>query len=149
LLLGTRCAGSVASGGGYRPVTPTLFDALLVDDQTLLATAAGERFTALADLAPALAVPRLITNDAAEANAYFDAAVARGHEGVMAKALEAPYDAGNRGAAWLKIKKIYRLDLVVLAAEWGSGRRRGWLSNIHLGARDGDGWVMLGRRSKA
>lgn len=130
------------------PLRLTLFDALLVDDQTLLATPAGERFTLLNELAPALAVPRLVTNDPAEANAYFDAAIAGGHEGVMAKALEAPYDAGNRGAAWLKIKKIHRLDLVVLAAEWGSGRRRGWLSNIHLGARDGDGWVMLGKTFK-
>jgi DNA ligase-1 len=67
----------------------------------------------------------------------------------MAKALEAPYDAGSRGAAWLKIKKVRRLDLVVLAAEWGSGRRRGFLSNIHLGARaNPDGWVMLGKTFK-
>jgi DNA ligase-1 len=67
----------------------------------------------------------------------------------MAKALDAPYDAGSRGAQWLKIKKVHRLDLVVLAAEWGSGRRRGWLSNIHLGARDpAGGWVMLGKTFK-
>jgi len=131
------------------PLRLTLFDALLVDDQTLLVSAARERFAALGELAPALAVPRLITADAAEANAYFEAAIAQGHEGVMAKALDAPYDAGNRGAAWLKIKKVYHLDLVVLAAEWGSGRRRGWLSNIHLGARDGaGGWVMLGKTFK-
>jgi len=131
------------------PLTLTVFDALLVDDQTLLPTPAGERFTLVHDLAPALAVPRLVTSDAAEADAYFDAAVARGHEGVMAKALDAPYDAGSRGAAWLKIKKVYRLDLVVLAAEWGSGRRRGWLSNLHLGARDpAGGWVMLGKTFK-
>jgi DNA ligase-1 len=131
------------------PLRLTLFDALLIDEQTLLATAARDRFALLHGLAPQLAVPRLVTADAAEANAYFDAAIAQGHEGVMAKALDAPYDAGNRGAAWLKIKKVYRLDLVVLAAEWGSGRRRGWLSNIHLGARDGnDGWVMLGKTFK-
>jgi DNA ligase 1 len=131
------------------PLTLTLFDALLLDDQTLLAAPARERFALLNDLAPALAVPRLVTSDAAEANAYFETAVARGHEGIMAKALEAPYDAGNRGAAWLKIKKVYRLDLVVLAVEWGSGRRRGWLSNIHLGARDpAGGWVMLGKTFK-
>jgi DNA ligase-1 len=130
-------------------LTLTLFDALLVDDQTLLATPAGERFALLGGLAPAYAVPRLVTGDPAEATAYFEAAVARGHEGIMAKALEAPYDAGNRGASWLKIKKVYRLDLVVLAAEWGSGRRRGWLSNIHLGARDASGgWVMLGKTFK-
>jgi DNA ligase-1 len=131
------------------PLTLTLFDALLVDDQTLLAIPAGERFGVLGALAPALAVPRLVTGDPVEATAYFDAAIARGHEGVMAKALEAPYDAGNRGAAWLKIKKVYHLDLVVLAVEWGSGRRRGWLSNLHLGARDpAGGWVMLGKTFK-
>jgi DNA ligase 1 len=130
-------------------LTLTLFDALLVDDQTLLATAAGERFAALAQLAPGHAVPRLVTADAAEADAYFAAAIERGHEGVMAKALDAPYDAGNRGAAWLKIKKVYHLDLVVLAVEWGSGRRRGLLSNLHLGARDpAGGWVMLGKTFK-
>jgi DNA ligase-1 len=133
----------------HGPLRLTLFDALLIDDQTLLASPARERFALLDQLAPELAVPRLVTGDAAEADAYFEAAIARGHEGVMAKALEAPYDAGNRGASWLKIKKVHRLDLVVLAAEWGSGRRRGWLSNIHLGARDGsDGWVMLGKTFK-
>jgi DNA ligase-1 len=94
-------------------------------------------------------VPRVVTSDPGEANAYFDAAIARGHEGVMAKALEAPYEAGNRGAAWRKIKKVHRLDLVVLAVEWGSGRRRGSLSNLHLGARDpAGGWVMLGKTFK-
>ncbi|HEX4416670.1 MAG TPA: ATP-dependent DNA ligase [Kofleriaceae bacterium] len=131
------------------PLTVTLFDALLVDDQTLLAAPAGERFAALGQLAQALAVPRLVTADPAEATAYFESSVAHGHEGIMAKALEAPYDAGNRGAAWLKIKKVHRLDLVVLAVEWGSGRRRGLLSNIHLGARDpAGGWVMLGKTFK-
>jgi DNA ligase-1 len=131
------------------PLTLTLFDALLVGDQTLLATAARERFAVLGDLAPTLAVPRVVTSDPGEANAYFDAAIARGHEGVMAKALEAPYEAGNRGAAWRKIKKVHRLDLVVLAVEWGSGRRRGFLSNLHLGARDpAGGWVMLGKTFK-
>jgi DNA ligase-1 len=130
-------------------LTLTLFDALLVDDQTLLSTPAGERFGVLGALAPRFAVPRIVTDDADQANAYFDAAIARGYEGVMAKALEAPYDAGNRGAAWRKIKKVHHLDLVVLAVEWGSGRRRGWLSNIHLGARDpAGGWVMLGKTFK-
>lgn len=133
----------------HGPLTLTVFDALLVDDQTLLATPARERFAALQALAPDLIVPRLVTSDPDEANAYFDRAIAAGHEGVMAKALEACYDAGNRGAAWLKIKKVYRLDLVVLAVEWGSGRRRGWLSNLHLGARDpAGGWVMLGKTFK-
>ena len=128
----------------------SLFDILLVDDQTTLSVPAHDRFGLLAELAPAHAVPRIITADAAEAAAFYDAAIHQGHEGVMAKALDAPYDAGNRGAAWLKIKKVRRLDLVVLAAEWGSGRRKGWLSNIHLGARTatGDAFVMLGKTFK-
>jgi DNA ligase-1 len=127
----------------------SLFDLLLADDQTILTQPARERWDALATLAPALAVPRLVTADAAEATAFYERAIAGGHEGVMAKALDAPYDAGNRGAAWLKIKKVRRLDLVVLAVEWGSGRRKGWLSNIHLGARDpAGGFVMLGKTFK-
>jgi len=131
------------------PLSLSVFDALLVDDQTLLAAPARDRFTVLDALAPAHAVPRLVTADAAEATAFYDRAIASGHEGVMAKALDAPYDAGNRGAAWLKIKHVHRLDLVVLAAEWGSGRRRGFLSNLHLGARDpAGGFVMLGKTFK-
>jgi DNA ligase-1 len=132
------------------PLSLSVFDALLVDDQTMLATPARERFAALDALAPQHAVPRLVTGDPAEATAFFERAIASGHEGVMAKALEAPYDAGNRGAAWLKIKHVHRLDLVVLAAEWGSGRRRGFLSNLHLGARDPSSgeFVMLGKTFK-
>jgi DNA ligase-1 len=130
------------------PLTLTAFDTLLVDDQTLLAEPAQTRWTILGDLAPDLAVPRLVTASADAAEAFYTDAVARGHEGVMAKALDAPYDAGSRGAQWLKIKKIHRLDLVVLAAEWGSGRRQGWLSNIHLGARSSEGFVMLGKTFK-
>jgi DNA ligase-1 len=130
------------------PLTLTAFDTLLVDDQTLLAAPSQERWKILGELAPALAVPRLVTASAEAAEAFYKDAVARGHEGVMAKALDAPYDAGSRGAQWLKIKKIHRLDLVVLAAEWGSGRRQGWLSNIHLGARSSEGFVMLGKTFK-
>ena len=97
-----------------------------------------------------LRVPRLITGDLAAAHAHFDAALAAGHEGVVVKALDAPYAAGRRGASWLKVKPRHTLDLVVLAVEWGSGRRQGWLSNLHLGARavDGDGFVMLGKTFK-
>ena len=86
----------------------------------------------------------------AAAQAAFDAALAAGHEGVVVKALDAPYAAGRRGAAWLKVKPVHTLDLVVLAAEWGHGRRRGKLSNLHLGARDeaGGGWAMLGKTFK-
>lgn len=147
------------------PLTLAVFDLLLVDDQTLIGEPARTRFAALGELAPRLAVARLITADPAEAAAFYDATVASGHEGVMAKALDAAYDAGSRGAAWLKIKRVHRLDLVVIAAEWGSGRRKGWLSNLHLGARDPsvapasvrdtggarggpDGWVMLGKTFK-
>jgi DNA ligase-1 len=131
------------------PLQLALFDALLIDDHTLLTEPARTRFTALAELAGKLAVPRMITGDAAEAHAFYIDAVSRGHEGVMAKALDAPYDAGSRGAAWLKIKKVHRLDLVVIAVEWGSGRRKGWLSNLWLGARDpAGGFVMLGKTFK-
>jgi ATP-dependent DNA ligase len=95
-------------------------------------------------------VPRLITADPAEAAAFLERTLAAGHEGVMAKDLAPTYEAGSRGAGWLKIKPAHTLDLVVLAAEWGSGRRRGWLSNLHLGARDPatGGFVMLGKTFK-
>ena len=111
---------------------------------------ARERFDALAAAVPApLVIPRLITADVAAAESFYADALARGHEGVMAKALDAPYEAGSRGASWLKVKRAHTLDLVVLAAEWGHGRRRGWLSNLHLGARDpAGGWVMLGKTFK-
>jgi DNA ligase-1 len=95
-------------------------------------------------------VPRLETADVDAADAFVADALRRGHEGALAKALDAPYAAGQRGAAWLKLKRAHTLDLVVLAAEWGSGRRRGWLSNLHLGARDPErgGFVMLGKTFK-
>jgi DNA ligase-1 len=95
-------------------------------------------------------VPRIVTSDLAQAEAFYQDALARGHEGVMAKALDAPYEAGRRGAGWLKIKRAHTLDLVVLAVEWGHGRRQGWLSNLHLGARDPNdgGFVMLGKTFK-
>src|SRR5262249_58347572 len=97
-----------------------------------------------------LRVARRVTDDAAEAEAFFESALAAGHEGLMAKSLDATYEAGRRGAGWLKIKRAATLDLVVLAVEWGNGRRQGWLSNIHLGARNpetGD-FVMLGKTFK-
>ena len=91
-----------------------------------------------------------MTDDVEKAEAFYGEALARGHEGIMAKAMDAPYESGRRGAGWLKLKRARTLDLVVLAAEWGSGRRRGWLSNLHLGARDpaGGGFVMLGKTFK-
>ena len=128
-----------------------LFDALHVDGEDLLDAPLARRADALAAAAPeTLRVPRLITADPAAARAHMDAALAAGHEGVVVKALGAPYAAGRRGAAWLKVKPRHTLDLVVLAAEWGHGRRRGRLSNLHLGARapDGEGFVMLGKTFK-
>jgi len=92
----------------------------------------------------------LVTGSEADARAFYEEAIAAGHEGVMAKALDAPYEAGNRGASWLKIKRVHTLDLVVLGAEWGYGRRTGKLSNLHLGARDpatGE-YIMLGKTFK-
>ncbi len=117
---------------------------------TLLQLPAAERFAALAGTAPApMVIPRMVTAVAEQATTFLDAARAVGHEGVVAKALTAPYDAGARGGSWLKIKPAHTLDLVVLAAEWGHGRRRGWLSNLHLGARNpAGGFVMLGKTFK-
>src|SRR5207237_1314373 len=111
----------------------------------------AERFEAMASALPEdLRAPRIVTPDVAEAAAFLDDVLRRGHEGVMVKALDAPYEAGRRGAGWLKVKRAHTLDLVVLAAEWGHGRRRGWLSNLHLGARDPStgGFVMLGKTFK-
>src|SRR6202041_658101 len=99
---------------------------------------------------PELRVPRLLTGEVADAEAFFADAVGRGHEGVVLKSLDAPYATGRRGSEWIKVKPRHTLDLVVLAAEWGHGRRRGWLSNLHLGARDpatGD-LIMLGKTFK-
>ena len=133
------------------PLAVLCFDCLWHDGVALVDRPAAARFDALAAaLPPALVVPRLMTADADAADAFYAAALARGHEGVMVKALDAPYEAGRRGASWLKVKRAHTLDLVVLAAEWGHGRRRGWLSNLHLGARadDGAGFVMLGKTFK-
>jgi DNA ligase-1 len=94
-------------------------------------------------------MPRIVTGDLAAAEAFYDDALRRGHEGVMAKSLSAPYEAGRRAPSWLKVKRLHTLDLVVLAAEWGHGRRQGYLSNLHLGARDeAGGFVMLGKTFK-
>lgn len=133
------------------PVTPFFFDVLRVDGEDLLDQALAARLARLDAIVPSpLRVPRLTTNDVAEASQFAEDAIARGHEGVMAKLPSAPYAAGRRGSAWLKVKTPRTLDLVVLAAEWGSGRRKGWLSNLHLGARDPStgGFVMLGKTFK-
>jgi len=133
------------------PLSVYFFDCLFADGEDLTSRPASERYDALASALPAsVIVPRLVTDDRVAAQGFYDAALARGHEGVMAKALDAPYEAGSRGAAWLKIKKTHALDLVVIAVEWGSGRRKGWLSNLHLGALDPatGAFVMLGKTFK-
>ncbi|HSI98667.1 MAG TPA: ATP-dependent DNA ligase [Gaiellaceae bacterium] len=133
------------------PLSGFFFDALHLDGEDLVDLPAAERAAALGErLPPALAVPRIETADVSEARRFLEEALARGHEGVMVKAPGAPYEAGRRGAGWLKVKIAHTLDLVVLAAEWGHGRRRGKLSNLHLGARDPEtaGFVMLGKTFK-
>jgi DNA ligase-1 len=134
---------------GELPLSVYFFDCLLCEEP-LADRPAEERFAALRGALPGtLVVPRIVTRDAAEAARFYDDAIAHGHEGVMVKALSGPYEAGRRGAGWLKLKRANTLDLVVLGAEWGSGRRRGWLSNLHLGARDpAGGYVMLGKTFK-
>jgi DNA ligase-1 len=133
------------------PLSAFFFDCLFLDGESLLDRTTTERFDALDGLVARNArVPRLVTRDAGAAADFMDAARAAGHEGLVAKALDAPYEAGSRGGSWLKLKPVHTLDLVVLAAEWGHGRRQGWLSNLHLGARDPDGgaFVMLGKTFK-
>ena len=133
------------------PVVPFFFDILKHDGDDLLDESFRARLTRLEAIIPAaMCVPRVITADVEEAKRFEATALDRGHEGLMAKSLDAPYAAGRRGSAWLKIKTARTLDLVVLGVEWGSGRRKGWLSNIHLGARDPrtGGFVMLGKTFK-
>ena len=133
------------------PLSVFFFDCLLRDGESLVDLGAGARRKALeAALPPTLLTPSLVTDDAGKAEDFYADARARGHEGLMAKALDAPYEAGRRGAGWLKVKSAHTLDLVVIAVEWGSGRRKGWLSNLHLGARDPDtgSFVMLGKTFK-
>jgi DNA ligase-1 len=132
-------------------LTPYFFDVLHLDGDDLLDAQGRERLEALERLVPEPhRVPRLVTADASAAEAFLAEVLAAGHEGVVVKNLDAPYDAGRRGSSWVKVKPVHTLDLVVLAVEWGSGRRRGWLSNIHLGARDPatGGFVMLGKTFK-
>ena len=129
---------------------PFFFDVLRLDADDLIDEPLARRLEALDAAAPGFVVPRLLTADPVEAGAFVDATVAAGHEGVMLKDLGSTYGAGRRGKAWRKLKPVLTFDLVVLAAEWGHGRRRGWLSNLHLGARDpaGGGFVMVGKTFK-
>lgn len=142
---------NVAEMRSRLPLSLFLFDCLYASGEELIDRAYAERVERLAALtSPEFLVPRLRTGDVAEATAYLSRALGEGHEGLMAKSLTSTYAAGNRGAEWLKIKQAHTLDLVILAAEWGSGRRKGWLSNLHLGARDPDTgqFVMLGKTFK-
>jgi ATP-dependent DNA ligase I len=149
---GSRFASRVDVEGQRRstPLSPFFFDLLHLDGGDLIDRPARERLEIMDGRLPSgLQVPRTVAGDAETAERFLDEALAHGHEGVMVKALDAPYEAGRRGAGWLKVKRARTLDLVVLAAEWGHGRRRGWLSNLHLGARDPNGgFVMLGKTFK-
>ena len=133
------------------PLSVFFFDCLYLDGASLFDHPTRERRHALQKTVPQpLVTPSIVTSDAGEAQRFYEGALGTGHEGVMAKALDAPYEAGRRGAGWLKVKRARTLDLVVLAAEWGHGRRKGWLSNLHLGARDpaSGEFVMLGKTFK-
>jgi DNA ligase-1 len=147
-------ASRTSSSGGVERVHPFFFDLLAHDGASLVHEPQSVRLERLDAVVPAgLRTTRLESDDPEAVQAFFGDAVAGGQEGVILKRLDAPYDAGRRGSAWVKVKPRHTLDLVVLAVEWGSGRRRGLLSNIWLGARDGDAdpeqrWVMLGKTFK-
>jgi DNA ligase-1 len=141
----------IQAGHTMQPLSVFFFDVLHRDGVDLLDAPGEERAAALVEFVPpGQRVDRLVTSDAEAAQRFLEVTLAAGHEGVMAKSLTAPYEAGRRGAGWLKVKPVHTLDLVVLAVEWGSGRRTGKLSNIHLGARDPEtgGFVMLGKTFK-
>ena len=152
-------ASTTATHSGATGIRPFFFDLLLHEGDSLIESSTRDRLARLDDVVPEeLRVRRLVTDSADAAKEFFDLAVAEGQEGVILKRLDAPYDAGRRGSAWVKVKPRHTLDLVVLAVEWGSGRRQGWLSNIHLGARlesgsngddvSGPEFVMLGKTFK-
>jgi ATP-dependent DNA ligase I len=142
----SRRTGEPAAG-----LSAFMFDVVHLDGEDLIDRPGAERYEALARVVPErLRMPRLVTSSVDEATAFFEESLAAGHEGVVVKSLDTPYTAGRRGAGWIKVKPRHTLDLVILAAEWGHGRRRGWLSNLHLGARDPEtgGYIMLGKTFK-
>jgi DNA ligase-1 len=141
-------AGAVTAADGAR-LGVWFFDCLHRNGRDLIEEPLVERLAVLDELARPWRVPSVLTADPAEAAAALERALRAGHEGVVVKAAGSPYESGRRGQAWRKVKPVLTLDLVVLAAEWGHGRRRGWLSNLHLGARGPDGsWVMVGKTFK-
>jgi DNA ligase-1 len=150
-ITGSRTATRAATGPETVPLTPYFFDILHLDGHDLLGLDSTERHEWLSTLVPEeRRIPRFVTEDPEAGEAFFTDAVKRGHEGVMVKSLSVPYEAGRRGSGWVKVKQTHTLDLIVLAAEWGHGRRTGWLSNLHLGARDEETgeFVMLGKTFK-
>ena len=133
------------------PLTSYFFDLLYMDGELLIDQPYQERFKFLSKMIPQkYLIPQIITGNKKEAQDFLRRSLEAGHEGLMAKGLDSPYVAGHRGYYWLKIKRAQTLDLVVLAAEWGHGRRKGWLSNLHLGARDPESgnFIMLGKTFK-
>jgi DNA ligase-1 len=132
------------------PMSPFWFDLLYLNGAPLLDEPQARRFAALSELSRENLIPHTVTNDSSAADEFLEQALERGHEGIMAKAIGAKYAAGARGQSWVKVKRARTLDLVILAAEWGNGRRKGWLSNLHLGARDTQkgGFAMLGKTFK-
>jgi DNA ligase 1 len=152
----TATRGDVEVARSATPLTLFAFDVLHVDGRDYVGEAGSVRWAALEQVAPeTLRVPRIVTSDVETATAFLQSALAQGHEGVVVKSLAVPYEAGRRGYGWLKVKPRHTLDLVVLAVEWGHGRRTGTLSNLHLGARDPEGaygppggFVMLGKTFK-
>ncbi|MPY94041.1 MAG: ATP-dependent DNA ligase [Acidimicrobiia bacterium] len=142
--------GAAGVGDGAAALQPWFFDCLHLGGEDLVDRPLKERRSALAEAAGRLVVPGVETSDPAVAAAFLSGAVESGHEGIVAKSLTSAYDAGRRGGAWRKVKPVHTFDLVVLAAEWGHGRRRGWLSNLHIGARDQaqGGFAMVGKTFK-
>ncbi len=148
--MGDFGADAAAVGAGRGEGLRAFFFDVLLAGEPVVDRPLSERRELLAATVPAASrLPSIVTSDAAQAQGFLDRAIEAGHEGVMIKDLSAPYAAGRRGGAWRKVKPVHTLDLAVLAVEWGHGRRRGWLSNLHLGARDGDGsFVMVGKTFK-
>ncbi len=146
----TMSALGTESDGAAAELRPYFFDLMYLDGDSLIDRTLRERLDTLHRLAPELTIPQRFTDDETEAQDHLDQALARGHEGVMVKGAEGRYEAGRRGKSWRKVKPVHTLDLVVLAAEWGHGRRQGWLSNLHLGALDPDTGepVMVGKTFK-
>lgn len=146
----------VESMAAAMPLSPVFFDVLHCAGEDLIDHPARCRFERLSEILPRdMVMPRVVDASPEEAETFLQTVLEQGHEGLMVKRLSSPYQAGSRGSDWLKIKPVHTLDLIVLAAEWGSGRREGWLSNLHLGARAGDAdstdssqWVMLGKTFK-